>query len=411
MKKLLPDPELESLIRTLNSAAWETEKDEAVEPSTAGEVEQANRRPAGTRPLWSLVEQTDEAEEWLSSLLSRSRKAHASDLLLVVGAPPVVRINGRLQSLGRNQLSGAATDMLCAALVPATHRGRAESHVVVDFSFRLESTGRFRCNVHRQRGHWSAAVRLLAHTPPDLRELNLPDLLSRFAELEHGLVLVTGPTGCGKSTTLAALIRRILERRRVHLVTIEDPVEYEHPHTESVVEHVELGRDVVSFAAALRSALRQDPDVLLIGEMRDPESMSIAITAAETGHLVLSTLHTGDSSQTIHRILDSYPANQMDVVRAQLSASLAGIISQQLLPRRDGKGRVPAVEILVATPGVRNLVRLGKIEQLRSQITLERQSGMLDLDRSLARLVQQGLVDGDEARCRARQPGEFDALV
>ena len=188
-------------------------------------------------------------------------------------------------------------------------------------------------------------------------------------------------------------------------------MEYEHPHGVGLVEHIEIGRDVDSFAGALRSALRQDPDVLLIGEMRDPESMSIAITAAETGHLVLSTLHTGDSPQTIHRIMDSYPANRIAAVRAQLSVSLAGIVSQQLLPRKDGQGRIPAVEILVATAGVRNLVRLGKIEQLRSQITLERQAGMLDLDRSLARLVREGLVDPDEARWRARQPATFDALL
>jgi twitching motility protein PilT len=411
MKKLLPDPELEALIRKLNSAAREDAEEGVVDTAVADGVTAAPSPGVGAAPRWPLDEPTDEGEDWLRSLLDRARKAHASDLLLVVGAPPVVRVNGRLRSLGQKGLSDGATALLCAALVPRTHRERAERHGAVDFSFHGAGEGRFRCNVHRQRGHWSAAVRLLADSPPELGELNLPEALARFAELEHGLVLVTGPTGCGKSTTLAALIRRILEHRNVHLVTIEDPVEYEHAHTESVVEHVEIGRDVPSFAEALRSALRQDPDVLLIGEMRDPESMSIAITAAETGHLVLSTLHTGDSPQTIHRILDSYPANQMDSVRAQLSVSLAGIVSQQLLPRRDGEGRVPAVEILVATVGVRNLVRLGKIEQLRSQITLERQAGMLDLDRSLAGLVRDGLVDADEARCRARQPRDFDALL
>jgi len=221
-------------------------------------------------------------------------------------------------------------------------------------------------------------------------------------------VLVTGPTGCGKSTTLAALLRRILSRRRVHLVTIEDPVEYEHAHEDSLVEHIEIGRDVPSFAHALRSVLRQDPDVVLIGEMRDPESMAIAISAGETGHLVLSTLHTGDAPQTIHRILDSFPANQMEAVRAQLSVSLAGIISQQLLPRIDEPGRVPAVEVLMATPAVRNLIRQGKIEQLRSQITLGRAMGMLELDRALSDLVRRGLVDEREARVRARIPNEFD---
>jgi twitching motility protein PilT len=229
--------------------------------------------------------------------------------------------------------------------------------------------------------------------------------------LEHGLVLVTGPTGSGKTTTLAALVRRILDRRTVHLITIEDPVEYEHEHRDSLVEHIELGRDVNDFAQALRSALRQDPDVLLIGEMRDPESIAIAITAAETGHLVLSTLHTGDAPQTVHRILDSYPPARQDGIRVQLSVSLAGVISQQLLPRADGKGRVPAVEVLIATPAVRNLIRQGKTALLRSQLTLERGAGMLELDRSLARLARQGLLDPERARLLARVPTEFDALL
>jgi twitching motility protein PilT len=197
----------------------------------------------------------------------------------------------------------------------------------------------------------------------------------------------------------------------VHVITIEDPVEYAHAHGDSVVEHIEIGRDAVSFAAALRSALRQDPDVLLIGEMRDPESISIAITAAETGHLVLSTLHTGDAPQTIHRILDSYPAGQTEQVRVQLSVSLAGIVSQQLLPRRDGRGRVPAVEVMVATHAVRNPIRQGKIAHLRSQFTLEQHAGMLGLDGSLARLVKEKLVDRELARARARVPEEFDHLL
>ena len=263
--------------------------------------------------------------------------------------------------------------------------------------------------MHRERGHWAASVRLFSDKVPDLKSLHLPEDLGRFIEIEHGLVLVTGPTGSGKSTTLAALVRRLLGFRSVHLITIEDPVEYVHEHSGSLVEHIEISRDAPSFGAALRAALRQDPDVLLIGEMRDAESISIAISAAETGHLVLSTLHTGDAPQTIHRILDSYPANQIDTVRAQLSVSLAGIVSQQLLPRRDGKGRVPAVEILVATPGVRNLIRRGKVEQLRSQITLEHAEGMRGLDESLARLVGEGLVDEAEARFRARVPDEFKA--
>jgi twitching motility protein PilT len=403
MKKLLPDPELEALIRRLNTAARESE-DET--PDVERDGEEGARDPGSRR--WRLAAPSDEAWEWLDDLLRRARSDHASDLLLVAQAPPTVRVNGRLRSLGRKKLGGGALELVSSALVPKSHRELAERNGHVDFSLERPGAGRVRCNVHRQRGRWSAAIRLLAEQAPELGELALPDRLAGFADLARGLLLVTGPTGCGKSTTLAALVRRILEQREVHLITIEDPVEYEHSHTNSVVEHVEVGRDVATFAEALRSALRQDPDVLLIGEMRDRESMSIAITAAETGHLVLATLHTSDAPQTLHRILDSYPANQMDAVRTQLSASLAGIVSQQLVPRADGSGRVPAVEILVATQAVRNLIRQGKIEQLRSQLTLERQTGMLDLDRSLAGLVRAGLVDAKEARFRARQPEEFD---
>jgi twitching motility protein PilT len=348
----------------------------------------------------------------LTGLLEQARQKHASDLLLVVGAHPTARINGSLVKLGNQRLTGSAADALCAALVPAPRRVHAESDGAVDFALAMPGLGRFRCNVHRERMHWAAAVRLLPEQVPDFAPLHLPPDLERFAELEHGLVLVTGPTGSGKSTTLATLVGRILARRSVHLITIEDPVEFTQQHRgTSIAEHIEVGRDAPSFAKALRSALRQDPDVLLIGEMRDPESISIAITAAETGHLVLSTLHTNDAPQTVHRILDSYPAAQMEAVRIQFSISLAGIISQQLLPRKDGQGRVPAVEILVATNAVRNLIRQGKIPQLRSQLTLERAAGMLDLDRSLARLVREDLVALDVARPRARVPDEFRTLI
>jgi twitching motility protein PilT len=298
--------------------------------------------------------------------------------------------------------------MLCAALVPPERRESAGRRGSADFSSRRGEHGRFRCNVHRERGRWAASVRLFPEDPPDLESLRLPADLARFADLHYGLILVTGPTGSGKTTTLAALIRRILARRRVHLVTIEDPVEYEHDHGESIVEHVEIGRDASSFGGALRSVLRQDPDVLLIGEMRDPESIGIALTAAETGHLVLSTLHTGDAPQTIHRILDSHPASQVDALRAQLASSLAGIISQQLLPRTDGRGRVPAVEVMTLSHGMRNLIRRGKIEQLRSQMSLERNAGAIDLDESLSTLVRNGWVEHEEARARARTPEEFD---
>jgi len=406
VKRLNPDEDLDELIRSLNTAAREADDTPPSAPSAAVADDPAPVDPRGTA-RWPLPPTEPEGDEWLRRLLAEARRRFSTDLLLVVGAPPSIRIDGRLESVDNTPLSPGGTEMLCAALVPPERRESAGRRGSADFSFRLGGHGRFRCNVHRERGRWAAAVRLFPEEPPDLESLHLPADLARFAERHYGLILVTGPTGCGKTTTLAALIRRILQQRRVHLVTIEDPVEYEHEHGESIVEHVEIGRDAGSFAGALRSVLRQDPDVLLIGEMRDPESIGIALTAAETGHLVLSTLHTGDAPQTIHRILDSHPASQVDALRAQLASSLAGIVSQQLLPRADGRGRVPAVEVMTLTPGMRNLIRRGKIEQLRSQMSLERSTGAIDLDESLSTLVRNGWVDFEEARARARAPEDF----
>jgi twitching motility protein PilT len=405
VKKLHPDPELERLIQKLNvmaQAAEEASESKSDPAPAALEPEQAEEM------FLRLPQPEGEGGAWLQRLLARARGNHASDLLIVTGSPPVARIDGVLKPLEETKLTAEGTGLLCGSLLPGDRRKRLSERGWVDFSFTSRDLGRFRCNIHRERDNWAAAIRLFPDFLPELDSLNLPPALARFADLQYGLVLVTGPTGCGKSTTLAALTRRILSRRRIHLVTIEDPVEYEHYHDGSVVEHIEIHRDATDFKDALHSVLHQDPDVILIGEMRDPESISIAITAAETGHLIFSTLHTGDSPQTINRILDSYPANQMDAVRTQLAISLAGVVSQQLLPRRDGKGRVPAVEILVATPAVRNLIRRGHIEQIRSQITLERNVGMLDLDDSLAGLVREGLVDPDEARARARIPENFN---
>ena len=409
MTKLLPDPDLEALIQKLNSAAGTAEDGPSIVAEDAAEPPVP--RPRRSELSWSLPEPDDEGRAWLRRLLAGARKRHASDLLLVSGTRPMVRVDGSLVPVENRVLTPGAVALLCAALVPASHRPSAQTSATADFAVVHEGIGRFRCNVHRARGDWSAALRLLPEHVPDLESLHLPPAIERFAELEYGLLIVTGPTGCGKSTTLAALMKRILSRRRVHAITIEDPVEYAHPHGESVVEHIEIGRDAPSFSTALRASLRQDPDVLLIGEMRDPESISIAITAAETGHLVLSTLHTGDGPQTINRILDSYPAGQADQIRVQLSISLAGIVSQQLLPRCDGGGRVPAVEILAATHAVRNLIRRNKIAHIRAQFTLEKQSGMLSLDSSLARLVNKKMVDVESARARARVPEDFDRLV
>jgi len=405
-KRLSPDPDLEQLVQQINERAEERPPAQAADADA-----RAPARPAEVAARWPLAEATGAGHRDLERLLRTARGTHASDLLLVAGSVPAIRCHGKLQPTDEDPLSPEQAESLAAALVPERRRDEVQHHGSLDFSLRSGDAGVLRANVHRERGFWAASVRLLPEYPPEIEALNLPPVLADLAKLEHGLILMTGPTGSGKSTTLAALIRRILDTRRVHLITIEDPVEYEHVHRDSVVEHVEIGRDIESYPAALRSVLRQDPDILLIGEMRDTESMSIAITAAETGHLVLATLHTGDSAQTIHRILDSYPGIQRDGVRAQLSASLAAVVSQQLLPRADGEGRVPAVEILRATHAVRNLIRQGRMEQLRSQLTLERGAGMLDLDRSLAGLASQKLISVDEAKIRARSPEAFQDFL
>ena len=403
-KRLSPDPNLEELVQQLNTKAVDDAEPTSDTEAGAPTVSETTAAP---RPRWPLSEPTASGFRFLERLLRKARDSYASDLLLVSGTVPVLRRNGKLRPSGEDPLDPDQVEALCAALVPEERRDEVARRGTADFSIRNGDAGVLRCNVHRERGFWAASVRLLPDHPPDIDALNLPPALKRLAELEHGLVLVTGPTGSGKTTTLAALVRRILETRRTHLITIEDPVEFEHAHRDSVVEHIEISRDVESYGSALRSVVRQDPDVLLIGEMRDVESMSIAITAAETGHLVLSTLHTGDSAQTIHRILDSYPGIQQDGVKAQLSASLAAIVSQQLIPRADGDGRVPALEILVATPAVRNLIRKGRMEQVRSQLMLEQAAGMLDLDRSLVNLVHEKLITLEEARFRARSPEAF----
>ena len=405
MRRLSPDPNIEQLVQRINKSADDR-------PAAAIDADDTTMDHSGSKsiaePRWPICEPTAGGHRFLEHLLRLARTRHASDLLLVSGSVPSLRCDGKLRPSGEDPLDPEQIESLAAALVPEVRRDELMRHGSADFSLRSRDTGVLRCNVHRERGFWAVSVRLLPEEPPEIDSLNLPQVLERLALVDHGLILVTGPTGSGKSTTLAALVRRILDTRRVHLITIEDPVEYEHLHRDSVVEHIEIGRDIDSFPAALRSVLRQDPDILMIGEMRDLESMSIAITAAETGHLVLATLHTGDSQQTIHRILDSYPGIQREGVRAQLSVSLAAIVSQQLVPRADGEGRVPAVEILVATPAVRNLIRQGRMEQLRSQLTLEKTAGNLDLDYSLVDLMRKKLITLEDARIRARSPEMFE---
>jgi len=416
------DRDLNALVRQLNRMA--RGEAEAGEESDTGEGSTAGPRAdtllpplprtaegAGERREWRVGPVTEEGRERAHALLTVARAAGATDLFLVAGSPPAIRRHGDLEALPSAPLDDGEIGRLVSALVPAPRRGELARRGSLDLSWGTPETGRFRCNVHRESGGWALAVRLFPLTIPSLEELRLPAELATLAELRHGLVLVTGPAGSGKSTTLATLLALVTARRRAHVITIEDPIEYRHPAGISLVEQIEVGRDTPSFADALRAALRQNPDVILVGEMRDPETIALAVTAAETGHLVFSTLHTGDAVQSVSRVLDAYPPGQQGFVRSQLAVALAAVVSQQLIPRRDGTGRVPAVEVLIGTDAVRNLILKGQTEQIAAQIGISRQRGMRTLEASLADLVRRGDIDRAEARARARRPQELDALL
>jgi len=347
----------------------------------------------------------------LDRLLARVLESGGSDLILVAGVPPTARIDGRLIAIDPHVLDAKSVRELVAEMLDDALLRRLEIDRSVDFCFDRPALGRFRCNTHFQRGTVAAAIRIFPPAIPKLHELNLPEALGRFAALERGLVLIAGPAGSGKSTTLAALIDTINRTRNAHVVTVEDPIEYRHAHGTSIVEQMEIGPDVASYAAALRSALRQDPDVLLVGEMRDLEAMAITLTAAETGHLVFSTLHTGTVAQTLDRIVDVFPEDRKEQIRAQLALALAGIVIQNLVPRRERRGRVPAVEVLFVTDAMRNLIRRGQTHQIHSQMALARTAGTITLDESLARLVKSGQIERAEAARRAVHAEEFESYL
>jgi len=347
----------------------------------------------------------------LDRLLARVVEAGGSDLLLVAGVSPTARVDGRLIAVDPHRLDAKAIRGLVGEFLDERALGLLERRSAVDTCFDRVGVGRFRANVHHQRGTVAAAIRVFPSSIPDLASLGLPTGLSRFAALERGFVLIAGPAGCGKTTTLASLVQIVNQTRNAHVVTVEDPVEYLHAHGTSVIEHLEVGRDTPSFAEALRHALRQDPDVLVVGEMRDRDAMSVALTAAETGHLVLSTIHTGTVPQTLDRVVDVFPEEGRDQIRAQLSLVLAGIVVQHLVPRAAGRGRVPAVEILVANDAVRNLMRRGLHHQIPAQMVVGRSSGMITLEESLARLVRSGSVSREDAERRATHPDEFSRFL
>ncbi len=338
------------------------------------------------------------------SLLKEMKEIGASDLHIVPGVSPVFRVNGELRLSENEKITPERSKSLIYSLMTEGQRKKFEKYCEMDFSFGVSGIGRFRINVHYQRRSVACAIRLIPYNIPSLSDLNLPPILADLALKEKGLILVTGPTGCGKSTTLAAMVRIINEKRACHIITIEDPIEYLHSHKRSVVEQREVGEDTLSFASALKYALREDPDVILIGEMRDLETIATAITAAETGHLILATLHTPDAPQAIDRVIDVFPPYQQPQVRTQLSSSLQAIISQRLLPKKDGKGRIPAVELLITTSAVSNLIRSDKIYQLYTTMETGSKFGMQTMDQALRDLVKGGQISLSVALRAARDP-------
>jgi twitching motility protein PilT len=343
---------------------------------------------------------------WLEQLVSQN----GSDLLLVADAAAAIRVEGSISPLGDRALSG---DEIEAAMLPAlaAHaREEYQQYGIADSSYRAEGLGRFRINLHRERGRAAATVRSLPSKVPTLDELHLPAGVGALAKLQRGLVIIGGATGSGKTTTLAALVNEINRESSRHVVTIEDPIEYEHRHNRSLVEQVEIGIDAPDFPTALRAAMRQAPDVIVVGEMRDPETARIALSAAETGHLVFTTLHTTDAASTVSRIADSFPQERQHSIRAEMAMALAAMLTQNLLPRRNG-GRVPAAELLIVGYGARQHIRKNALQHLHQEITITRKQGSFTLEESLAQLVFQQALTREDAMTRAHHAEDLDTLL
>jgi twitching motility protein PilT len=363
--------------------------------------------------------------ERLRELLAELSRRGASDLLLVGGVEAAVRLNGEVEKIGDHPLTGAEIEELIDGVLTPVAAEQYRKTQIADSSYRAAGVGRFRINLHRERGQAAATIRALPVKVPALEELGLPPEVSHLAGLRRGLVLVGGAAGAGKSTTLAALVNEINKHDARHILTIEDPVEYEHQHGRSVIEQVEVGTDAPDFPTALRAALRQAPDVLVVGEMRDPESMAIAVSAAETGHLVLSTLHTTDVASAVSRISDSFPAERQNTIRQELSMAVSAIVTQMLLPSRKaapqqaktglaggpGSGRVPALEMLMVGYGARQHIRRNALQHLHQEITMTKGKGSITLEESLARLVRQGHLEKEEAVEYAVHPDDLKSLL
>jgi twitching motility protein PilT len=348
----------------------------------------------------------------IDDLLEQMVARRASDLHVTVAAPPVVRVRGEMERLeGFDLLSSEDTQQLLYRILSSEQQKQLEIKRQLDLSHSIPGLARFRVNVYFQRESVGAAFRMIPDELKTLEELGIPSTLHLLAEKPRGLVLVTGPTGSGKSTTLAALIDEINRNRAEHILTIEDPIEFLHRHKRCIVNQREIGPDATTFAEALRAALRQDPDVILVGEMRDLETISTALTAAETGHLVFGTLHTQSAPSTIDRIIDVFPPEQQEQVRIMIAGSLQGVVTQALLPTADGVGRVPALEVLLPDDAVRNLIRQGKVEQIYSVMQTNTSRGMQTMEQSLADLVQRGAVKLDDALSRSSKQAQLIGLL
>jgi len=344
----------------------------------------------------------------LGDILKTAYDSKASDIHIISGHPPMVRVNTVMQPMDYPALTPASVKAMLEEMINPQQMKRFEEQQDLDFSYAVKELGRYRVNAHMQRNSIGLAMRAIKSKVPPLEALNLPDVIARLTYLPRGLVLVTGDTGSGKSTTLAAMIQAMNERYRKHIITLEDPVEYAFTSNKCLIEQRELGQDMPTFSSGLKHALRQDPDIVLVGEMRDLETTALAISAAETGHLVLSTLHTVNASQTVERIVDMYPAGQQNQIRAMLGNTLQAVLSQTLFSRIDQAGMVPAVEVMLCTPAVRNIIREARTFEIPNVIDTNRQMGMVSLDNSIAELYFNGLISREDAIAQAAYPDKLE---